>query len=882
MMFILCLQYNYAGHLDRRDNTKLIEYLKTVCNDKLGEYDYYQGSKMVKIGFYDYSYFFVDMQPGAGWEHPCKHLYCRAASPLFSADTLIVYDGMRPLPDADLIPLSVKDRYGAKSRLKAKVAKLPANAGNQNKFSGNTYAVILSGGMNKDANEERYWNDCSFLYQTLRNHYNISRKNIKVIMADGTDPAADMKTVDNEYISSPLDLDGDGTADIDYAATRENVASVIKELSSKMTDKDHLLLFVVDHGGYDKQKQQSYICLWGDAKLYPDELNDCLKAGDAGYVSIVMGQCHSGGFVESLKGNNRVIATACAENELSFGNEDIPFDEFVYRWTSALNGYDAEGNKVAEVQNAHGFTTITDAARYAQKQDMYTDGKFPYAEETPQLSWLTNSTAEDLALDTIPPTVYLYITKGNSKAVSFGSGKIIKFMNGSFWDSSDIWLRNQADGLEIHEHEMPKVTENHKVVYIYTRIKNRGVKSYPGYGTNIRTWWARSSYVIDQYAWKGYRDTTMIGGEVDDATVEDVIAPGESYIVETKYEFKSNRYKFAKDRKFNMCLLSFLADDDESQSMPVNDLGIAKAWATDRLGQKNRCTLFALRDDFADMVMSPVDLSCDKMTIAVLKETEDVNLDIKLTVPKRYAGSLLLKGCNTIKAYPQEIHISGVTAYIEGFSAVAEKNEFVRFSASVVADRDIMEEKHQNVDVVVIDEASGEVIGGEKFDVVVKPRPKIVPTISKTIASDGMVQLAAGTLDEDVSYEWYDKDGNLVGTDRTLSVSQISSAGEYTLRVSAKSDNASNTAKTTVEKKSFIKEVDLSASGKVNADFTVPSQKGMTARLSSLRGNSPVVTDNIEEGVTHVSFSVPNISSEMLLTIEKDGKIIDECKIMKR
>ena len=775
MMFILCLQYNYAGHLDRRDNTKLIEYLKTVCNDKLGEYDYYQGSKMVKIGFYDYSYFFVDMQPGAGWEHPCKHLYCRAASPLFSADTLIVYDGMRPLPDADLIPLSVKDRYGSKSKLKAKVAKLQANAGNQNKFSGNTYAVILSGGMNKYANEERYWNDCSFLYQTLRNHYNISRKNIKVIMADGTDPAADMKTVDNEYISSPLDLDGDGTSDIDFAATRENVTSVIKELSSKMTDKDHLLLFVVDHGGYDKQKQQSYICLWGDAKLYPDELNDCLKAGDAGYVSIVMGQCHSGGFVEALKGNNRVIATACAENELSFGNEDIPFDEFVYRWTSALNGYDAEGNKVAEVQNAHGFTTITDAARYAQKQDMYTDGKFPYAEETPQLSWLTNSTAEDLALDTIPPTVYLYITKGNSKAVSFGSGKIIKFMNGSFWDSSDIWLRNQADGLEIHEHEMPKVTENHKVVYIYTRIKNRGVKSYPGYGTNIRTWWARSSYVIDQYAWKGYRDTTMIGGEVDDATVEEVIAPGESYIVETKYEFKSNRYKFAKDRKFNMCLLSFLAD-----------------------------------------------------------------------------------------------------------SAVAEKNEFVRFSASVVADHDIMEEKHQNVDVVVIDEASGEVIGGEKFDVVVKPRPKIVPTISKTIASDGIVQLAAGTLDEDVSYEWYDKDGNLVGTDRTLSVSQISSAGEYTLRVSAKSDNASNTAKTTVEKKSFIKEVDLSASGKVNADFTVPSQKGMTARLSSLRGNSPVVTDNIEEGVTHTGFSVPNISSEMLLTIEKDGKIIDECKIMKR
>mgnify|MGYP005751976905 FL=1 len=505
MMFILCLQYNYAGHLDRRDNTKLIEYLKTVCNDKLGEYDYYQGSKMVKIGFYDYSYFFVDMQPGAGWEHPCKHLYCRAASPLFSADTLIVYDGMRPLPDADLIPLSVKDRYGAKSKLKAKVAKLQVNAGNQNKFSGNTYAVILSGGMNKDANEERYWNDCSFLYQTLRNHYNISRKNIKVIMADGTDPAADMKTVDNEYISSPLDLDGDGTSDIDYAATRENVTSVIKELSSKMTDKDHLLLFVVDHGGYDKQKQQSYICLWGDAKLYPDELNDCLKAGDAGYVSIVMGQCHSGGFVEALKGNNRVIATACAENELSFGNEDIPFDEFVYRWTSALNGYDAEGNKVAEVQNAYGFTTITDAARYAQKQDMYTDGKFPYAEETPQLSWLTNSTAEDLALDTIPPTVYLCITEGSaSKPLSFSRYPKEKLVAAGqyFWNSSDIWLRNQDDGIENQKHENPDISESKRDFYVYTKVRNKGVKPYSGKGWSLASWWAESSVIITRDVWQ--------------------------------------------------------------------------------------------------------------------------------------------------------------------------------------------------------------------------------------------------------------------------------------------------------------------------------------------------------------------------------------------
>jgi hypothetical protein len=73
------------------------------------------------------------------------------------------------------------------------------------------YAVIVNGGRNRLTNHERYWNDCAFLYQTLRQTYHVPKRNITVLMSDGGLPYEDMLRDDGRgFISSPEDLDGDG------------------------------------------------------------------------------------------------------------------------------------------------------------------------------------------------------------------------------------------------------------------------------------------------------------------------------------------------------------------------------------------------------------------------------------------------------------------------------------------------------------------------------------------------------------------------------------------------------------------------------------------------------------------------------------------------
>ena len=67
---------------------------------------------------------------------------------------------------------------------------------NAQQTTGRVHAIIISGGMNKLMNHERYWNDCSFLYRTLSQTYRVPKRNIIVLMSDGGDPEEDMLKAD--------------------------------------------------------------------------------------------------------------------------------------------------------------------------------------------------------------------------------------------------------------------------------------------------------------------------------------------------------------------------------------------------------------------------------------------------------------------------------------------------------------------------------------------------------------------------------------------------------------------------------------------------------------------------------------------------------------
>ena len=262
------------------------------------------------------------------------------------------------------------------------ILSLSVNGNAQETDAGHLYAILVNGGRNSLTNHERYWNDCAFLYRTLRQTYRMPKRNIIVLMSDGGMPGEDMLRANGRgFLSSPVDLDGDGQSDVNYPASRQALTNVLLNMSRRLETDDHLFLYVIDHGGSnDVASEDSFIWLWNDERLEDYTLASLLNMFRASSVNILMGQCYSGGFVADLMNEGRVIATACSGSEQSSKCPDRPYDEFVYHWTCAVNGTDEFGNPTYADINGDGEVSMKEAFQYASVHDRMT--------ETPQYaSW---------------------------------------------------------------------------------------------------------------------------------------------------------------------------------------------------------------------------------------------------------------------------------------------------------------------------------------------------------------------------------------------------------------------------------------------------------------------------------------------------------------
>ncbi len=235
--------------------------------------------------------------------------------------------------------------------------------------AGETRAVIVSGGRSKMFNHERYWNDCAFLYRTLRQECHLAKDHVTLLMADGDAPAADMlRDGAWGFASSATDLDGDGEPDLSLAATRQNLDEVFRSLSLTLTPADRLFVFITDHGERDADGNVR-LWLWDGQSLTPRELADLLGQCRPATMSVLLGQCYAGAFAQELQGEGRVITAACSASQMSWASKERPYDEFVYHWTCAVAQHDERGAPVGSDQDGDGHVTMQEAFDYARQHD---------------------------------------------------------------------------------------------------------------------------------------------------------------------------------------------------------------------------------------------------------------------------------------------------------------------------------------------------------------------------------------------------------------------------------------------------------------------------------------------------------------------------------
>lgn len=163
------------------------------------------------------------------------------------------------------------------------------------------WAVIISGGYNVSNNHPRYWNNSSYAYKVLTNKYSYPKSHIYCLIADGSNPAVDR----SDGISTPLDLDGDGVDEALIQADSVNISSVFTFLGNHVAADDEVFVYVTDHGHLDSVTGDALICLWNEFFSADQFFNEINKITSNAHINIVMGQCHSGGFIDPIRDNSR-------------------------------------------------------------------------------------------------------------------------------------------------------------------------------------------------------------------------------------------------------------------------------------------------------------------------------------------------------------------------------------------------------------------------------------------------------------------------------------------------------------------------------------------------------------------------------------------------
>lgn len=823
--------------------------------------------------------FFVDAEPMKGWEHDCYVVSIAKKIGKYQSPAPLSTKFRLP-PMGNFSPLEVKNRYGVRAFQKPYVKK--ATLTNEVKSAaGRTYAVILSGGHNKYSNYERYWNDCSFVYQTLVNKYGVPKNNISVVMSDGTDPAADMHATTGGYKSSPLDLDNDGQPDIQYAATRANVKNVLSSLSQRIGKDDHLFFYVIDHGGTRDENNQSYICLWNEEKLHDYELADWLRPFNekSVYVNAVLGQCFSGGFIEELSKVGCFVAAASKGSESSWSCGDIPYDEFVYHWTSAINEGNAFGQPIySDVDNNH-RVTMEEAFDYAYQHDRRRPMENPQHKSNPI------SVGEDLAFNNLPEAVDLYI-KDNDE----DTGKEPNLTTDVFWDSPSIWVRNKADGIE--EHENPYYTKDHPYAIIYVKVHNRGKKDYKG-GKYLHMYWALASTGLTAKAWKGqeyYVDNNVTGGRMDPKHIDEIKA-GDSRVVRVTWSLPDDL--LTKDNgteKHHFCLLGQIYDDGNPE---LKGEYPAVRWSND-IAQKNvsviskenlpKGTNVFVRNIYKGNHKYSLEIRPRKLEDKLLLSKARLKMEMTSPIYEAWKRG----GCKARSiAYsptitPQKIEFNSWDSRLEDICMNGSDFEKVKINIDFKTPAKYSGESY-TFDLIQKDE-QGNIVGGETF-VVEAPTLSHKPIdIVPIEIGRGQYELSADWQGMDYSANWTNRSGENIGEGNKVRVIPTSKNNEFSVTIHSSQGEMAH-GSIVLECKTGLKSITPTlVNDFIDVELQNPvDSKDAMLQVSGLAQGTILLTKNIPIGAKKMQLNTTSLSSGIyVLTYSVDGQIVDSKKFNKK
>ncbi len=871
--------------------------------------------------------FFVDEQPMTNWDHKCSFFYIPQEIPEPTEDKIpiVKFKGNR-YPGG--IKLDLIETHRVKhsesqhiNPIKIKKVYHDIDWLTSTYFSGDV-VLIIGGGYNDESSYSTHWNDCKYFYDVITQKCNAIPNSTYIYFGGGagryvTDGWHDTKIPtaigEDDYCSNNI-----------KSITRNNVLNLFKQIKQDYYDSEtgncginNLIVFVSCHGSIDKQGKP-FLCMWQgndseynkfeNHRLYASELKSLLDSIKSKYQTVILGNCYSGAFLNTLKAPGRTIMTACGPEELSHGGTDysmnFDYDFFVNHITNAINGIDYRGDTIDADENKDGIISLKEAFGYACERDTKDVKQYAHADEHPMYCSTPAWVGQEMSFDHDVDSSLLYVRDN-----LLDSGNMRTTADINCWNSPDIWVRSHQDGLENQFSE--PIDAKCDTAYIYTRIGNLGIRNFNGKisSKTLELYWSKPSLTAN--CWHN----NYSGGFIDSVRIAQNIAVDSSVVLCTPWVIPTAYKGMRASCMGNVRILARIRDNMDSlyAATPNIPQTLREISNSRYLADKNRIIIangggseimpLTIQNSSDSVLNVNLVLSADSLE---RKQPLFEKMELYVTLSPSLAQSWTANGSKgrnikVLSAKPNEVRLLGYDSKIDGLSLNPGKTDSVMFTCKMIASDAIVVRGTYNFNIVS-QNSNNQNMGGAAMNIRLDTtRPGIDPGIDvgdagTIIGEDTSVtvvgnvndltrMMTATNIQEPVDYEWYDPDENLIATTKSVAFDDVKK-GAYKLRVTAKSDGAVAYASADISKQiaSRIKSISPNPfDSQTTIAFSTPCVGNETICVTSVSGNSLPVNIKCGKGDCSIVIQTSGIpSGQYLVSLLQNGKVAETLHVTKK
>ncbi len=362
------------------------------------------------------------------------------------------------------------------------------------------------------------------------------------------------------------------------------------------------------------------------------------------------------------------------------------------------------------------------------------------------------------------------------------------------WQSEDIWVRNQNDGvLHYCEHQNPEYDPNNPN-YVYVRVTNNGCqKSSPL--DELQLYWAKANTSLSwPQHWDGslYISDPVTGqdvlmGDIISTVTIPALESGESTILEIPWMVPNPEdYQNINSNPWHFCLLARIKSTDDPISFPEGLLITENVKNNNNIVWKNTSVVdilpnnpspiggtIAVGNPFTQQKAFTLELVKDanEQGKAVYEEAE-----VALTMDDILYNAWVEGGEQgqrfiATKVLQKKI-VTGDTTRLENIVLDSGETGTLYVSFNFLT-KELTDKQNFTYHVIQRDALTNEIIGGETYLINKQVENTFTADAGndKTIDKNETVTITAQQINQDAVYNWYDPDGNLIytGTDLTVS-----------------------------------------------------------------------------------------------------------------